>query len=153
MKRVDIKWKDQFADKRIMAFVFVYLSILSAMGTLAFSYGTEQLKRHPLAGRSESAVYYDLSGVKTNISSVVAKMGAVKMELSIAVESKDAEKLEGYLPRIIDRIQTCLSHTTVEEISSNHSLDFMKKYILKEVNKVSGPVKIQDLYFRKLITV
>lgn len=144
-------WVDQL-DRRMVLFVVVYFSFLISMGVMVYSLGANQIRQAALQNKNMPVENYQAPRLDINVASVITSMGSVKMEMSLKVASRDSERLKSYMPKILDRIHTCVSRSSVEEIRDANRFGFFRSNLLREINLVSGPVKILDIYVTKLLT-
>lgn len=138
-------------DRRDLLFLLVYFGFLILMGVLAYTFGSDKIKQNVLQN-SNIPTSYEAPSLTVNISSVSTRVGSLKMEMSLKVASKDTENLKAYMPRIVDRLHSCMARSSVEEVTNNHSFALFRENLLREMNTVSGPVRILDVYVTKLLT-
>jgi len=138
-------------DRSDLLFLLVYFAFLIAMGFFAYSFGSDKIRQNTLQNQN-APVNYAAPSLTVNIASVTTHVGSVKMEMSLKVATKDTENLKSYMPRIMDRLHSCMARSSVGEISDRYSFSLFRENLLREMNTVSGPVKIMDIYVTKLLT-
>lgn len=143
-------WIQQISDRRMILFMLLYFGLLFTMGTVGYNVGTDQLRR---ARESERAAeYQSLPAMALTLPNAESPWGGVKLELTLGVEQRDTERLQGYMPRIIDRLHTYMSQLDVQQLKTAYDIKLLRNELLTQVNQVSGPVHIKSVYIRKLLT-
>ncbi len=76
---------------------------------------------------------------------------SARMKLGLAVAPADMESLKAYLPFIVDSLQVYMNKITGEQMKADQHLRGLRADLLREANRVSGPVHISDVHVRELM--
>ncbi|MBV8059984.1 MAG: flagellar basal body-associated FliL family protein [Alphaproteobacteria bacterium] len=137
-------------------FVIAYLVGLFGLAVLGYyfaDYALEkvQAKKTVINDKFQTDLsYVELPRMNVTLTSAHADFsGRVRMDISLVVEKKYADRLEGFKPRINDRLMSFASHMDLDTISRPQASALLRHYILKEVNAASFPVPVIDVVFRQ----
>ncbi|MDE1900483.1 MAG: flagellar basal body-associated FliL family protein [Alphaproteobacteria bacterium] len=75
----------------------------------------------------------------------------LRADLSLEVSRADEAIIEGYQPRIMEKLNILLSNVDMAEIQRDHALPQLRAAMLKAVNSSGIPVPVHDLLFRELV--
>jgi len=75
----------------------------------------------------------------------------LELEISMEVDSKDAEILEGYVPQIVDRLNLFFPRIRIKEAAQPNAMYFLRKDMLWQINSIPMPIKVRDIVFEKLV--
>ncbi len=136
--------------KSILLIAVLYLAFLALTVSVSYFWDRATKGSFPaFADRSTSL--YMLPPVTVNLASRGSKAHTARMSIGLEVKNDQLPRVEGYAPRIIDRIQTTMGRVSLDEVRDRKNLLWLSRTLLWEVNQVSGPVKILDVLFREIV--
>ncbi|MDR3424623.1 MAG: flagellar basal body-associated FliL family protein [Alphaproteobacteria bacterium] len=94
--------------------------------------------------------YVDLPRMMVDVGSKDSS-AQVQVDISLEIASKDKAILEGYQPRITDKINDFLSQEPPEEIARFSSTPWIRQELLRQVNGVGSPVPVYDVLLRQML--
>jgi hypothetical protein len=74
----------------------------------------------------------------------------VRLDLSLEVAKKDVAVVEGFQPRIADRLNGLFLHINPDDFRSSTDLPWLRQQMLSQVNNAT-PVPIHDLLLRQMV--
>jgi flagellar basal body-associated protein FliL len=137
----------------VLSYVIV-LVVLAAIGYLAEDYHMRFLQQKTLIAEDAptALVFLDLPKMDVTLSSPAGAPERVKVALSLQVMRKNLLQLEGYQPRITDRIIVFLRQQDVEKIRQPAASSWLRKSLLSEANDAANnQVPITDVVFRQFV--
>jgi flagellar basal body-associated protein FliL len=96
--------------------------------------------------------YYKLPSIVVDMTGS-GKSSRVQFDISLEVARTDMRILEGYQPRITERLNDYLSNAHFDAFNHRNSLVRMRQEMLQEVNNAGAPVTVYDLILRKIIVM
>lgn len=144
---------------QVAAFLFFYFA---AVGISAWAgyyfYGDYALqkahKQMKESGRYQSDLsYVDLPRISVTLSSDGQQSGTVRMDITLEVENKYAQQVEGLRPRITDRLIHYSKTLSYDELSQPNSIIWLKPDMLQEVRQATSPATVKDIIFREFIVL
>lgn len=149
---------------RVNLFIAGYVLVLSLLATIAYFVGLNQAnhsftfseeqqaeQRLDALGSQSGMKFYNMPRIDMNMMSASgAKSGTLKLALSLEVAPENAERISGYEPRIVDRVMTYMRKMSVQEIQSM-TLYQLHADLLREINMVTGPIRVNGIAVRELV--
>lgn len=138
--------------RHLVLFLIIYLSTLFVAASISYLVGNKNINlTHSFFSNARGTVMVNIPRARMDLAKVSGSSNSVRMDISLEVADKDVERLEGYLPRIMDRIQTHMLTVRPQEIKDGKGLQWLRDDLAWEANLVSGPVRIKSINFRDLI--
>ncbi len=98
--------------------------------------------------------YVDLPRISVTLTSdSTNRRGTVRMDITLEVENKYAARVEGYKPRIADRLVHYTQTLDYDDLSRPRSTIWLKPDLLKEINIASAPAPVRDIIFREFLVL
>jgi flagellar FliL protein len=101
----------------------------------------------------KGAQFLELPDLLVNLSA--ASGGAqrfLKLKVKLEVEStKDLEKLEAVVPRVVDQFQTFLREMRVQDLRGSAGIYRLRQELLYRVNLAAQPTKVKDVLFQEIL--
>jgi flagellar basal body-associated protein FliL len=94
---------------------------------------------------------YKLPRMDVTMSALQGETHHVRLGISLEMDKKNTDKFIDYQPRVSDRIISFLDHQNLDEFTGPHFMYNLRRDILFEANKASGPVVISNVIFRELV--
>ena len=141
----------QLSDNRVLLFAILYMTVLIGLAFFAYSFVEENFDEMRSLAPSEKHGFYELPSFTVDVAASGSNTNSVHMEVSLKVNPRDIVKLQGYLPRIIDRIQTYMNTLRSEELRAFSNFTLLHEDLMLQLNKVSGPVRIMGIIIRRLV--
>jgi flagellar basal body-associated protein FliL len=149
---------------RFYNFVTAYMTLFGMLAALGY-YALENAnffstpEANASHGFHSDLAYYDLPRMTIAVGSGGEPGGGgaiaprVRIDIALEVAIKDVRVIDGYQPRITDRLTTFLSHLTPDQIEQPGSMPWLHEQMLKQVNSAASPVPVHDLMFRQLVVM
>jgi flagellar basal body-associated protein FliL len=144
-------------NKKATFFVAAYITGLLVLACVGYFYADYQIQidhRHKAEEqrfRSDVA-YVSLPRMNLTLgSSDGHKIGRVRLDVSLAVEKKYLEKIQGAEPRIADRLVGYLQNVDFDELSQPKSTIWLHRRLLQEAAAASAPLPIMDIIFQQFV--
>lgn len=103
-------------------------------------------------GAPKKAVYYTLPEFLVNLSSSSKQTSFLKMTVVLELESQlDVVSMEGDLPKLLDTFNTYLRELRASDLAGSAGIQRLREELLLRAQKVSDPVKINDVLFKEII--
>ncbi len=141
------------AKKRM---VTLYITVVAMFLTLAyFGYhysNNMKLKRAQIetTGFSTDMAYFDLPRISLNLGGGMAST-QMRIDLSLEVAKRDLPMLEGYQPKITDRLNRFLTGIDPADTRRVSAVTALRHDMLEQVNRVGMPVPVHDVLLRQLV--
>lgn len=101
---------------------------------------------------SKEKHFYDLGEIIVNLSNSSLKNYFLKIDLSISLANSNDEKVViNQLPVIKDSFQIFLRQLRVEDINGSGGAFYIKTELLKRLNKILYPTKVEDVLIKEII--
>ncbi len=140
---------------RLYAFVAAYISVFTVLAVIGYYLADEVglVHRHQALQTQKFATdlaYYDLPRMNIGLND---DRGAthIRIDLSLEVAKKDMPVIQGYEPRITDRLGTFLSTVTPEHIKQVQYLPWLHQQMLKQINAAGSPAPVHDVLLRQMV--
>ena len=75
----------------------------------------------------------------------------VRVNIALEVTKKDLPIIEGYQPRIMDKLSLYLGSLTPEQLRMAGTSSIMRQSLLQKANAAGAPVPIHDLFFEQIV--
>lgn len=75
----------------------------------------------------------------------------IQLDLALEVEPKNAAVIEGYIPKIADRLNGFFPRVDLDDIQESRSMFLLRKNMLWQINQVGAPVPIHDVIIQKMV--
>jgi flagellar basal body-associated protein FliL len=130
-----------------------YLALILVLGASVF-WAMNFLKNTssntlPIASQKH---FYDLGEIIVNLSNSSLKNYFLKVDLSINLTNQNDEKIiTNSLPIIKDSFQIFLRELRVEDISGSGGAFYIKTELLKRLNTILYPTKVEDIFIKEII--
>jgi flagellar basal body-associated protein FliL len=146
-------------NRKLTMFMVSYVVALIAFSVAGYyvyaDFSIEASRKSAEDERSKSSLAYielphitiALPSLKTGLS------GNVRLDIALAVENRYAAKIDGFRPRIADRLIDYCSRQNFDEFTSPRSLLWLREDLLQEANIASAPFPIKDIIFRKFVVL
>jgi hypothetical protein len=141
---------------RLYSFVAAYIGVLSALAIIGYYLADEVgLVHHraPLTQKfATDLAYYDLPRMMIGLNGN-GEHGAthVRIDLSLEIAKKDVPILEGYQPRITDKVSDFLATISPDRMQEMQYMPWLHKEILKQVNASGSPAPVHDVILRQML--
>ena len=99
--------------------------------------------------KQETIVFYDLPEIVVQIKDNDGDSSNLKIKLNMEISNpNDIKMVDAFVPRIVDIIITHTIELNTSEVNGVGNLYWLKEELLKRVNLVTDPVKINNLNFK-----
>lgn len=131
------------------------LVALSAVGAGVYFSGL--LERSPATQTSDPlavqkpVVFYDLPEMTVNLAT---EGRAIYLKVRIALEVADRttiERIEPYLPRILDAFQVYLRELRPADLEGSSGLFRLKEELLRRINTAVYPARVEGVLFKEIL--
>lgn len=138
-------------DRRMALFYMYFLISCVAIGACGYFF----VKRTGIVTPQHSAQtpqlsYYDLPQMTVSLGGGGSD-GQIMLDVSLGVSSEDMTILEGYQPKITDKLTWYLSQESKYNITHPQSTEWFRDELLRQVNSVGAPVKVRTLRLKELV--
>ncbi|MCW2308328.1 flagellar basal body-associated FliL family protein [Rhodobium gokarnense] len=100
----------------------------------------------------QEVYFYDLPELTVNLSTIDNRNAYLKMRISLEVDDQSvANKIEPYLPRILDTFQVYLRELRSTDLRGSSGLFRLKEELHRRINIAIYPAKVNDVLFKQLI--
>lgn len=146
------------SKKKLLIFGVAGLVLLAAVGGGAYYF---------LMGSSESvapdgaapdaaveqrpAVFFDLPEMTVNLSSE-GRATYLRVRISLEVSGREmVQKIEPYLPRILDAFQVYLRELRPADLEGSSGLFRLKEELLRRINTAVYPARVEGVLFKEIL--
>ncbi|MDD4615713.1 MAG: flagellar basal body-associated FliL family protein [Alphaproteobacteria bacterium] len=88
---------------------------------------------------------------RVNVSFSGASGMQMQLDLALEVEPRYAEVVEGYIPKVVDRLNAYFPKAKLDSLDRAHAMFLLRKDMLWEVNQVGIPVPVNDVLIQNLV--
>lgn len=135
---------------KVAIFLWAYLAFLLLMCAIGYYNGRSGFLTNIIPSSSVGRYFYDLRRATINVGgSFTTARGTIRMAVSLEIDEKDAKLIGGYAPRIMDQLQNFMSEVRIDDVRRAAGLEWLRRELLWEANKASGPVRILNVSFRE----
>ena len=108
--------------------------------------------KSPISEGPDGVVYYTMPDITSNMQGVDGKPGYIKLKLAFELPDADAaEALEPNAPRLNDMLQTFLRELRPEDLSGSAGSYQLRMEILRRVNLVIAPSKVNAVLIEEML--
>jgi len=75
----------------------------------------------------------------------------VRLDLSLEVAKKDVRVIDGYQPRMLDRLNGFFGSVDPERLRQTRFMPWLHQEMLKQVNSVGSPAPVRDVVVRQML--
>ena len=141
--------------QRIVYFYIAYMTLFAILGLCSYFMANKAgligapkpASNSPRVFISDVA-YFDLPRMIVSIGAGGTQM---RVQISLEVARDDLPALEGYQPRITDRLNGYFSRLEPKELTRPGYLPFLRQEMLRQINDAGAPVPVHDLMLRQLV--
>jgi flagellar basal body-associated protein FliL len=130
--------------------IALYVAFLVALGIGGYFMGRDKVIARTIV-QLNAPITQQMPITTFGTKSSDTQAGTIRFTFSLEIAERDTKRLEGYTPKIMDRIQTILNDTPPKQLNSPSGLELFRENLLNQINRVSGPVNVSNIYFQKLI--
>ena len=138
--------------RKIIAIYVLTVMVLVSLTVCGYYYSSyEKIKKSTLntSGFSTDMAYYDLPRVNLTMGHNGAA-AHIRVDISIEVSKKDMIIVQGYQPRIVDKLNIYLSNLDPAVMRRVSAAVQLRHDMLDEVNRIGMPVPVHDLLLRQM---
>lgn len=149
--------KKRFAGRTLMLFIVLPLLLLGGGGTTMFVFDPLGLFSSSPGGEDEEeepkeVVFYDMPEMLVNLSQLDKRSQYLKIKIAFEMTDPDARStLDPMMPRIMDIFQVYLRELRAEDLEGSAGVYRLKEELLRRVNLVINPNKIDRVLFKEMI--
>jgi hypothetical protein len=97
--------------------------------------------------------YVDLPRITLTLPASAMGEGNIRMDITLEVENKYAAQVEGFRPRIADKLIHYTRSLNYKDLARPNSTLWLKPDMLSIVNNVSDSVPIRNIIFRQFLVL
>jgi len=99
--------------------------------------------------KTETVVFYDLPEITVQIKDTSGDHATLKIKLNMELsDPHDIKTLDAFVPRITDAVITHTVELNAEEVKGVGNLYWLKEALLKRINLVVDPIRINAINFK-----
>jgi flagellar FliL protein len=154
--------------KRLILIIVAAVSALAIGAGLffsgIFSGGEEKAEEKPAAEHAAEApavdaqgnplapVFYELPEFLVNLNTTGKQVSFLKMRVSVELNrQEDVVKLESYMPRVTDGINSYLRELRASDLSGSAGTARLREELLLRLNKSVDGVKVNNVYITNIL--
>jgi flagellar FliL protein len=149
----------KLSGKKLVLFIVLPIFVIGAgaagvyFSGIADSYlGIEKSAEEKEAVVPEKAVFFDLPEMLVNLNSTGRRTNFLKINISLELEEEgDIANLELLMPRIVDGFQIYLRELRVDDLRGSAGMYRLREDLLRRINEVVKPIKINDILFKEIL--
>lgn len=128
---------------------FTYVALMSSIG---YFNGRTDYVISKLPAKILDIAFFNLHDINMVLGGdFTAAGGIAHISLGVEVSANQKQLIESYAPKITDRMQMYFNSLTESQLRKTPSLEWLRKELIFEANKVSGPVTIHNVTFREVV--
>lgn len=149
--------KRKFAGRTLVLFVALPLLLLLGSGGAMFVFDPFGLFAEGPTEVAEDkprgpAVFFEMPDMLVNLSSQDKRSQYLKLKVALEMSDKETKKaLTPMLPRIMDIFQIYLRELRSEDLEGSAGVYRLKEELLRRINLVLNPKKIDRILFKEMI--
>jgi flagellar FliL protein len=151
--------RKKLSGKKLVLFIVLPIFVIGAgaagvyFSGIADSYlGIEKSAEEEEAVVPEKAVFFDLPEMLVNLNSTGRRTNFLKINISLELEEEgDIANLELLMPRIVDGFQIYLRELRVDDLRGSAGMYRLREDLLRRINEVVKPIKINDILFKEIL--
>ena len=114
--------------------------------------GDKKDGKSPISEGPDGVVYYTMPDITANMQSGDGRPGFIKLKLAFELpDEASAEELEPEAPRLHDMFQTFLRELRPEDLSGSAGSYQLRMEILRRVNLVVAPTKVNAVLIEEML--
>ncbi|MCC4243223.1 flagellar basal body-associated FliL family protein [Stappia indica] len=146
------------SKKKLLIFGGAGLVLLAAVGGGAYYFlmgGGESVAPDGTAPdaavEQRPAVFFDLPEMTVNLSSE-GRATYLRVRISLEVSDREmVQKIEPYLPRILDAFQVYLRELRPADLEGSSGLFRLKEELLRRINTAVYPARVEGVLFKEIL--
>lgn len=151
--------RKKFSGKKLVLFIVLPIFVIGAGAAgvyysgFADSYlGIEKSAEEEKAAALKKAVFFDLPEMLVNLNSSGRRTNFLKINISLELEEEsDIKNLELLMPRIVDGFQIYLRELRVDDLRGSAGMYRLREDLLRRINEVAKPIRINDILFKEML--
>lgn len=157
--KVEIKTMKLDKRRKINFFIIGYTSafiVLALIGYKMVDKGGASAAYHRIIEHSyftTDLAIYDLPRINVNLIGGDGKTARVRIDLSLEVAKQDMERLEGFKPRITDKVIDYMRGQNLSELSPPEAMRELHEDLLRVVDSASRPIPVHEVIFRQFLVM
>ncbi len=97
-------------------------------------------------------MFFDLPEMLVNLNSSGRRTNFLKINISLELEEEsDIKNLESLMPRIVDGFQIYLRELRVDDLRGSAGMYRLREDLLRRINEVAKPIRINDILFKEML--
>ena len=97
-------------------------------------------------------MFFDLPEMLVNLNSSGRRTNFLKINISLELEEEsDIKNLELLMPRIVDGFQIYLRELRVDDLRGSAGMYRLREDLLRRINEVAKPIRINDILFKEML--
>ena len=149
--------KKRFAGKTLI--LFIVLPALLVVGTLTaifvfdpFGLFSEETQTVDVEETVKEVVFYEMPDMLVNLSHKDKRAHYLKLKVALEMSDRETRRsIEPMLPRIMDIFQIYLRELRSEDLEGSAGVYRLKEELLRRINLVLNPKKIDRILFKEMI--
>ncbi len=151
--------RKKLSGKKLVLFIVLPIFVAGAgaagvyFSGFADSYlGIEKSAEEEEAIVFKKAVFFDLPEMLVNLNSSGRRTNFLKINISLELEEEsDIQNLESLMPRIVDGFQIYLRELRVDDLRGSAGMYRLREDLLRRINEVVKPIRINDILFKEML--
>ncbi len=151
--------RKKLSGKKLVLFIVLPMFVAGAGAAgvyysgVADSYlGIEKSAEEEEAAALQKAVFFDLPEMLVNLNSPGRRTNFLKINISLELEEEsDIKNLESLMPRIVDGFQIYLRELRVDDLRGSSGMYRLREDLLRRINEVAKPIRINDILFKEML--
>ena len=150
--------KKRFAGKTLI--LFIVLPAVLAIGTLAAVlvfdplglFSEEMVQTVDAEEPDKPVLFYEMPDMLVNLSHKDKRSHYLKLKVALEMSDRETKRsIEPMLPRIMDIFQIYLRELRSEDLEGSAGVYRLKEELLRRINLVLNPRKIDRILFKEMI--
>jgi flagellar FliL protein len=149
--------KRRFAGRTLILFIVMPVLLLGGGGAAMFVFDPLDLFSSDMSATAEDAapkpvVFFEMPDMLVNLSSKDKRSQYLKLKVALEMTDKETRKaITPMLPRIMDIFQIYLRELRSEDLEGSAGVYRLKEELLRRINLVLNPRKIDRILFKEMI--
>ena len=144
-------------NKRQIQFILAYFVGLITLGIVGYAlmrFEADAAKHISSKMTVQSdVVFYPLPRMNLMLQDHDGAMARVRVDVSLEVRKKDADRLDFYQPLIVNNISEWFRQQDVDELRRHNSLSWVREDVLHSVNACGIPSPVVGIVFRNFVVM
>ena len=144
--------------RKINPFLAAYVVGLGCLAVIGYSCADFTMHiDHPAKTVAEQTqthtdvTFVDLPRLNLVVPSAHGSRGRLRMDITLEIDKKYALMLQGYTPRISERIESYAQAINIEDVTPPKATQQLRQDLLQEAATGGFPVPIIDVIFRQFV--